>query len=131
VNTVLEKRQSAITADYDKAAAAKEEAEKLQAEYTVIMQNSKEEASSIVKDASAKATRRSDEILLQAKNDADAIREKANLDIERERKLAKSQLKDEISELAVEVASKIVEKEVKKEDHDKLITEFLETVGEV
>jgi len=130
VNSVLEKRKEAISADYDKAALTKEEAEKIKSEYSELMQNSKQEAANIVKTAQNDAQKRSDDIITQAKNEANTLKEKAHTDIELESKKAKASLKDEISNLAVQIASKIVEREVKKGEHDRFITEFIETVGE-
>jgi len=130
VNKVLEKRKEAISADYDKANQSKEEAEKIKAEYNELMQNSKQEAASIVKTAQNDAQKRSGDIIEQAKKDADALKEKARVDIELESKRAKASLKDEISGIALQIASKIVEREVKKGEHDRFINEFIETVGE-
>ena len=56
---------------------------------------------------------------------------RADEDIEREKKRARSELKGEISELAVMVAQKVVEKEISEADHDRFINDFIENVGDL
>ena len=69
--------------------------------------------------------------MFAAKNEAAGIVAKANEDIEREKKRAVNQIKDEISEIAIAVAEKVVEKEITTKDNDRLIEEFIENVGEL
>ena len=69
--------------------------------------------------------------MFAAKNEAAGIISKANEDIEREKKRAVNQIKDEISEIAIAVAEKVVEKEITTKDNDRLIEEFIENVGEL
>lgn len=80
--------------------------------------------------ASEKANRRSEEILNNAKADAIQIKQKAEADIEREKQSARSEIRSEISDLAVMVASKIVDKEINEQDQRRFIDEFIENVGD-
>lgn len=130
VNKVLEERQQYISSTYEKADEAKEDADKLKAEYSQLMSEAKEKSAEIVKDATQKAIRRSDEIIAQAKAEAVSISHKAEEEIEIEKKRAKGQLKNEISDIAVQLAEKIVEKEISKDDHERLIYDFIENAGE-
>ena len=66
----------------------------------------------------------------QAQEEAAALKRKADKDIEMERARAMNELKDQISDAAVQIAGKIVEKEVRAEDHEKLIEAFIDKVGE-
>ena len=47
-----------------------------------------------------------------------------------EKKKAMNELKDEISGIAVDIASKVVEREIDEKDHEELISEFIKGVGE-
>ena len=76
------------------------------------------------------ASDQSDEILAKASEEARAIRAKAQADIEQERKNAVSEMKNEISNVAMDIAGKVIEREISAEDHRKLIEEFIENVGE-
>lgn len=57
-------------------------------------------------------------------------RKKASADIAKERTAAFQQMKSEIGDIAVSIAGKVIEKEVKEADHQKLIDEFISDVGE-
>ena len=56
--------------------------------------------------------------------------EKADMQIEQEKKKARNELKDEISGIAIDIASKVVEREIDEKDHETLIAEFIKGVGE-
>lgn len=47
-----------------------------------------------------------------------------------EKKKAVNEIKDEISDIAILIAEKVVEKEITPADHEKLITQFIDRVGE-
>ena len=127
VNKILEDRQKYVEDSYSEADTAKA----LEAEYDEKIRNAKEESADIIRNATLKAQQRSDEIVFAAKNEAAGIISKANEDIEREKKRAVNQIKDEISEIAIAVAEKVVEKEITTKDNDRLIEEFIENVGEL
>ena len=62
--------------------------------------------------------------------DAEKLRAEAEADIAQERKKAVNEVKDEIGGMAMEIASKVVEREIKETDHQDLIDEFIKNVGE-
>ncbi len=131
VNKIIEERQADVTISYKKADESLENAKKQEETYNRIMANAKDEAAQIVKTATQKALIRSDEIMLQAKNNANNVLEKANLDIEREKTRAKNEIKYEISDIALMMAQKVISKEIDKKDHEKLINDFIENVGDL
>ncbi len=131
VNKIIEERQADVTNTYKKADESLENAKKQEETYNNIMTNAKDEAAQIVKSATQKALIRSDEIMLQAKNNANNVLEKANLDIEREKIRAKNEIKYEISDIALMMAQKVISKEIDKKDHEKLINDFIENVGDL
>ena len=131
VNKVLEERKNHIKEAYDDADKAKESALALEADYTQKLTAAKEESAEIIKNATKKAQSRSDEIIFAAKDEATGIITKANSDIEREKKRAVNQIKDEISDIAIAVATKVVEKEITSADNDRLIEDFISNVGEL
>ena len=57
------------------------------------------------------------------------VREKAAAATEREKVQARAELQGEISDLAVELAQKIMEKEIDKADHARLIEDFLQEIS--
>ena len=88
------------------------------------------EANQIVAAAQKTATARSEELLGEARAQAAALKQKAEADIAQERKKAVNEVKDEIGGMAMEIASKVVEREISEKDHKDLIDEFIKNVGE-
>lgn len=131
VHKILDERQSDVSETYKKADKALENAKNLETEYTGLMENAKEESAEIVKTASKKAQAHSEEIIAQAKLEAAAVKTRAEEDIEREKKRAQNELRGEISDLAVLVAEKVVEKEINEADHERFINDFIENVGDL
>ena len=106
------------------------EAEAMKAEYEQNLQNARAEANQIVARAQKTATARGEEIVGEARAQAAALKQKAEADIAQERKKAVNEAKDEIGGMAMEIASKVVEREIKEADHKDLIDEFIKNVGE-
>lgn len=131
VNKVMEDRQNDIEGSYKRADEAEEKAQKLAAEYNEKLSAAKEESAELVKAATQKAQLRSDEIISDAKTEAKGIIDNANAEIEREKKIAVNQIKDEITEIALSAASAVVEKNISSDDNERLIESFIDSVGEV
>lgn len=130
VQNILNARQAEIDKSYADAETAQTRAEELRDEYEKRISDAKAEAADIAKAASRKAQAHYDEVVGTAKADAARLREKAEAQIEQEKKKAMNELKDEISGIAVDIASKVVEREIDKKDHEELISEFIKGVGE-
>jgi len=94
------------------------------------MSEAKEETARIISRAEKQAQAKGDSIVEDARREAMAVREKADRDIAREMAQAKGELQGEISDLALELAQKIMEKEISGDDHSRLIDEFLEGMGD-
>ena len=109
---------------------AKEEAQAMKAEYEKNMQEAKEKANDIVLTAQKTAAVQSEEMLKEASSQVTAMKEKAEKDIAQERRKAVNEIKGEIGGMAVEIAGKVIEREINEEDHTKLINDFIENVGE-
>ncbi len=126
----LNKRADAIQADLDAAEAEKTEAEKLRVEYESSLDNAKNEAREIVDSAKKRGDQLRDEIVADAKNEAQIITERAANEIEREKGKALDSLKSEVADMAMMVASKVVNKDLDKNTHKDMIDQFINEVGE-
>ena len=126
---ILEKRKQLAAAEIADAKKAKEDAEKAQQEYTARLADAKNEAAEIIRSANARAQKREEEILAEATQKAADIRQKAEESIERDKQRALNEVKDEVSEMVVMAAQKVVEKEISVEDNEEIISKFLEEVG--
>lgn len=126
---ILDKRKEMAAAEIAEAKAAKESAEKAEREYLDRLADAKTEAAEIVKQATARAQAREEEIVAEANKQAQSIRAKAESDIERDKKRAINEIKDEISEMVVLAATKVVEREISEKDNEEIISGFLANVG--
>ena len=68
-------------------------------------------------------------VVKEAQEEVAGIKARAAADIEQEKKKAINEAKDEIGGLAMDIAGKVVEKEIKESDHKKLIDDFITKVG--
>ncbi|MEE0800809.1 MAG: F0F1 ATP synthase subunit B [Gemmiger sp.] len=130
IKAVLDERRKAADQEITAAQAAREEAQAMKAEYEKDMANAKAKANEIVVNAQKTAAARSEELVGEAQAQAAQIRRQAEADIEQEKKTAINSLKNEIGGIAMEIASKVVEREISEKDHQDLIDEFIRNVGE-
>ena len=130
VKKVIAERKAKADSQIADAQKLRTEAEAMKAEYEQNLQNARNEANQIVASAQKTAAARSEELLGEARAQAAALKQKAEADIAQERKKAVNEVKDEIGGMAMEIASKVVEREIKEADHQDLIDEFIKNVGE-
>ena len=130
VKQVIADRKAKADSEIADAQKLRTEAEAMKAEYEQNLQNARTEANQIVAAAQKTATARSEEIVGEARAQAAALKQKAEADIAQERKKAVNEVKDEIGGIAMEIASKVVEREISEKDHKDLIDEFIKNVGE-
>ena len=130
VKKVIAERKAKADSQIADAQKLRTEAEAMKAEYEQNLQNARTEANQIVAAAQKTATARSEELLGEARAQAAALKQKAEADIAQERKKAVNEVKDEIGGMAMEIASKVVEREISEADHKDLIDEFIKNVGE-
>ena len=130
VKKVIAERKAKADSQIADAEKLRTEAEAMKAEYEQNLQNARTEANQIVAAAQKTAAARSEELLGEARAQAAALKQKAEADIAQERKKAVNEVKDEIGGMAMEIASKVVEREIKEADHQDLIDEFIKNLGE-
>ena len=130
IKQVIADRKAKADSQIADAEKLRTEAEAMKAEYEQNLQNARAEANQIVAAAQKTATARSEEIVGEARAQAAALKQKAEADIAQERKKAVNEVKDEIGGIAMEIASKVVEREISEKDHKDLIDEFIKNVGE-
>lgn len=130
VTKMIEDRQREINDQYAAADEAKRSALALEAEYKDKLSAAAETSDKLVKEAVARGQTREAEILRQASQEAAAIREKANADIAQEKKKALNDAKDEISVIALAIATKVVGRELTSEHQDILVDNFIDELGD-
>ena len=130
VMKIIKDRQDEIDHIYADADIAKKSAEEMQAEYQQKLYAATETSERIVKEAVIRGQSKEEEIIRRANAEASALLDKAAADILQEKKKALNDAKDEISEMAMAIAEKVVGRELKAEDQEKLFDEFINGLGE-
>ena len=130
IKAVLDKRRETADKQIADAEAAKSEAAAIKQTYEENMRQAKTKADDMILSAQKTAAQRSEEIISQAQKQAAQIKTKAASDIEMEKKTAINEAKDEISELAMAIAGKVVARELNDADQDGMIDRFIEELGD-
>ena len=130
INEVIEKRRQLTEQEIKGAREAKEKADAMKKEYETSLSSAQAEAADIVAKAQKEAQGKADTIVKEAEQQAKGLMERAEADIEQSKKKAINEAKDTIGGLAMDIAGKVVEKEINENDHKKLIDEFINNVGE-
>ena len=130
VKKMIDDRQAEIDTMYADADAVKQKAAELEQEYQQHLQSIRDERDTLLREATARAQKREEEIVGEARAEAAALRAAAEADIAQERKKAVNDLKNEIGGIAVDIAGKVVEREINETDHKALIDEFIRNVGD-
>ena len=118
VKKMIDDRQQEIDGLYADASHAKTQAEALQAQYDARLKAANAEGE------------REEAIVHEAQEKAARTMERAHAQVEREKKQAMNDLKDQVSGMAIGIASAVLEEDVDKRKHAKLIDSFIENLGE-
>jgi F-type H+-transporting ATPase subunit b len=124
----LETRQNAIRKSLDDAQQAKLELERLNAEAAQIVNRGRIEADAIITQSRSDGDRLREEIRAKARAEADHIVMNAERQIQLETSRALEQIRKEAVDLSVMIASKIIQRNLTKEDNERLIDEALKQV---
>lgn len=130
IKAVLDKRRETADKQIADAEAAKSEAAAIKQTYEENMRQAKTKADDMILSAQKTAAQRSEEIISQAQKQAAQIKTKAASDIEMEKKKAINDAKNEISDLAMAIAGKVVARELNDADQDGMIDRFIEELGD-
>ena len=130
VMKVLQQRREEADKEIADAEKANQEAQAIKAAYEENMQKAKSEAAGILASAKTTADLHSEQIIRQAQAEAVQIKQKAAADIAQEKKKALNEAKDEISDMAMAIAGKVVGRSLKDEDQSALVDEFIEQLGQ-
>ena len=124
----LDTRQNAIRKSLDDAQQARQELERLNTESAQIVARSRQEADAIITQSRADGDRLREEIRQKARAEADVIVKNAERQIQLETSRALEQIRHEAVELSVAIASKIIQRNLTREDNERLIDEALRQV---
>ena len=129
MKNMIDSRQKEIDDMYSEAEDARASAEELKSEYEEKMSLANEESVQILKSAVRSAQLKEEEILKEAGDQAARIVERAEEQIELEKKRAINEVKNEVSSMAIGIASAVIERDVSEREHRALIDDFINNIG--
>jgi F-type H+-transporting ATPase subunit b len=128
---VMEKRQAYIDEQINTAEKNRAEAERLVAEQREELEKARKEARELLERAKAQKEREAEAIIKEAQERAERMIQEASKEIAREKEKALAELRDQVGQLTVLLASKVLEKEVDAKQQSKLVDRYLQQVGEL
>jgi F-type H+-transporting ATPase subunit b len=129
VSEFLNERKAKIASDIEGAKALNEEAKALRQDYESRIDLAKKESQEILEGARKRGEELKENIVDEAKKEAEAIVSRARREIIREREVAMQDIKSQAGEMAILIASKIMEQDVKMDTQNNLIDKFIDEVG--
>lgn len=130
ISDMLEIRKEKVDAELKEAVKANDEAQQIRKEYLLNMLDARTRANEIVAQAQKTASIETEDMIREAEHQVAAIKSKAEAEISLEKQRALNEIKDEIGGMAMEIAEKVIEREINEDDHAKLIESFIADVGE-
>lgn len=130
VKNMIDSRQREIDDMYSDAEKLREDSAVMKADYEEKLGRAKEESEEILKNAVRRAQLREEEILREANEKAARVMKRAEEQVELEKKRAINEVKDEVSDMAIGIASAVLERDIDRKEHEALIDEFIRTMGE-
>lgn len=130
VKKMIDDRQKEIDDMYSDAENDKKQAEEMKAEYTEKLENAKEQSEEIIKSSVRSAKLKEEEILRHAKEEAAATIKRADEQIAMERRQALNDIKNQVSDIAIDIAATVLERDIKKEEHSEMIDSFIDKLGD-
>jgi F-type H+-transporting ATPase subunit b len=117
----LNAREEGIRNNIQQAEKSRREAEQLLQEYRDQLNQARKEAQKLISDASTRAQTLHEQRKQEIEAEARAIIEKARADIDRERQKVVQELRQQVADIAIDAAAKVIERSLKTEDHRDLI----------
>ena len=127
----LSEREEKIRSSLEKADEAQQKLERLSAEGEEIIGKARAEAQAIVSDGKVAAEKIRDEIETKAKEKANTIVAQAEKQISAEKEQAISDIRGEVAALSIQIAEKLIRKNLSKKDNMTLIKESLDKAGKI
>ena len=130
VKDMMEKRRQKVIDDLDQAASDRKKAEILANEREAALKNSRQEATQILSVAKSNAQKTGKQIVSEAKAEASAIRERAKADAAQAKSDALNEARNEVADLSVTIAEKVIAKNLSAADQKDLVDQFIKGLND-
>ncbi len=122
----LDRRREEVESKLKEADKTREEAESTLAEYEKQMAGAEEEGRDIKFQARNEGQQEREKIITQARADASRVMDKARQEIQLQEKKARTRLRRDTVDLSINIAEKLMEKELNREEQQKFIRQSIE-----
>lgn len=126
---MIEKREQMISGQIEDAEQKNTQAGLLKEKYEAELKNANQEAAMIVKTAKERGKEEYEKILRDAGAEASKIIADASKTIETEREKAVQGIQNEIAQVAIAAASKVIQENVDQASNEKILDDFLREAG--
>ena len=127
--SMITSRQEESDGMYSDAEKSRDDAARMKEEYEEKLSSANKESEQILKSAVRRAQLKEEEILKEAGEEAARVLERAEEQIALEKKQALNDIKNEVSSMAIGIASAVIERDVDEREHRKLIDDFIDNMG--
>lgn len=129
VLALMRSREEEIKSTYEDAENSRTEAEEFRADYEKRLADIESEARSRIQAAVKEAQDSKNEILADAKSRSDDMLERGRQDLEREREKTLAQLREEVVDISLAAAGKLIGEALDEARHRKLVNDFIDRIG--
>ncbi|MBQ1895046.1 MAG: F0F1 ATP synthase subunit B [Clostridiales bacterium] len=130
VRNLIAQRRAEVESQYAEAEIANNNANIIRDQWQKRLDKAEADSDMLVKISVANADKRNEMMLAETREKADRMMRRAQEEIEREQKKAEASMKKEIIDVSTSLTEKLIEREIKTEDHRDLIDSFINDLGE-
>lgn len=129
ITKMMQDRSDKIVNDIDSAKESRTKAAELAQKRQAELDKARDDANTIINTAKQNGQRQQEQIVEDARNEASNLKSSAEKDIEQERQEALANSRKYVASLSVEIASKIISKELNEDDQKGLVDSYIEGLG--
>ena len=129
ITKFLSNRTNQIQKQIDEAAQKYSDAEQIKAKYDEMMRNAQDLATALINKSKDVADEQARQIVTEAEESAAEVRTRTDKHIESQKQQAVLEMRQEVTKMAIQIAEKVLEREVSYEDNKNVINEFFEKVS--
>lgn len=129
LNKVLEERRERIQGEMEKAEKTREEADQILDQYRAQLANAREEANRIIEDARQNAEAMRRDLAEKAERESQQIVARAQEEIRAERDRAFNDLRTQVGELSVELATRVVGESLDRDRQLRMVDQYIDELS--
>jgi F-type H+-transporting ATPase subunit b len=129
VRNMEQAREERIRNDLEGAEQARSDAEAEKAQYLAQIAGARDEAGRIIEEARQSAEQVRRDLIARAETEANEVRERAQADIAAQQQRAMAELRTDVAQLSIDLAERIVERNLDRATQQQLVDSFINQVG--